>query len=143
MEQKNGSGANDRPKHKINFFESPHRRILVADDDAIFLNEFEELLKEHGFLVDLAIDGEACLDLAERKPPDLILLDIAMPRMSGLDVLRKLTDDPVLEHIPVVVISGKASKNDLPTDFRLRISSFFSKPFDLNALLSAIELLLA
>jgi CheY-like chemotaxis protein len=65
-----------------------------------------------------------------------------MPRMSGLDVLRKLTDDPTLKYIPVVVISGKAYRDELPTDFRLRISSFFSKPFDINALLSAIESLL-
>ena len=119
-----------------------HYRILVVDDDAIFLVEFEDLLKEHGFRIYTAIDGEACLDMVDRIKPHLILLDIAMPRVDGFGLLRIFQANPDLKHIPVAVISGKTSERDIPTDCRSRISAFFSKPFELKALLKELDQLL-
>ncbi|PIQ86576.1 MAG: two-component system response regulator [Candidatus Omnitrophica bacterium CG11_big_fil_rev_8_21_14_0_20_45_26] len=119
-----------------------NHRVLIVDDDTFFLNEFEDLLKEHGFMVTQAVDGEACLDVIERKTPDLILLDIAMPRMDGFQVIRKLRAQAHMKYIPIIVISGKTTPDQMPRDCRCLASAIFAKPFDFKELLDCVAKLL-
>ncbi len=114
-------------------------KIMVVDDEAIYLVEFEDLLREHGYRVRAAVDGKACLEMAEDFRPDLILLDIAMPKLNGIEVLRQLKTNPAFKRLPIIVVSGKAAPTDLPKDCRDYVSDFFSKPFDINLLLDRIE----
>lgn len=120
----------------------PNYKIMVVDDEAIYLVELEELLQEHGYRVVGAIDGTACLELVEKYRPDLLLLDIAMPKLDGFGVLRQLKSNPTFKRLPVMLVSGKASAEDIPPDCRPYVADYFSKPFNLNTLLAHIEKLL-
>ena len=118
-------------------------KILIVDDDENFLSEFQDLMKDYGCNIRLASDGESCLKIAQIERPNLILLDIAMPKLDGFDVIRVLQTHSVLKHIPVIVVTAKAFEEDAPKDCRDHIAGFFYKPFDLEELLGKIGTLLS
>ncbi len=86
-------------------------RILLVDDSKAILQENERVLIKAGYEVICAEDGESALKLAREEKPDLILLDMILPKMSGPDVLRHLKQDPATASIPVVVLSSLTEKN--------------------------------
>jgi CheY-like chemotaxis protein len=81
------------------------KSILLVDDDPTLLEMYQDRLKAEGFLVSIAKDGEACLRQAEEIKPNLILLDILMPKINGLEVLGRLKDNEATKDIPVVVMT--------------------------------------
>lgn len=81
------------------------KHVLLVDDDLTLSEMYAERLRSEGFTVTVAHDGEAGLEAANKKP-DLILLDIMMPKMNGLDVLRQLKDNVELKHIPVILLTA-------------------------------------
>ena len=82
------------------------KRALIVEDDADFANLIETILKEQGFATSVSFNGEDALDQLRYSPPDLVTLDIEMPRKSGLFFYRKMKSDPACRHIPVIVITG-------------------------------------
>jgi CheY-like chemotaxis protein len=82
------------------------KRILIVDDNAMLANLYRGTLAAAGFAVDVANDGEAGLAAARKTPPDLVLLDMMMPRMNGIDVLTALRGDPLFSGLPVIVFSN-------------------------------------
>jgi len=86
-------------------------KILLVDDSKPILRANERVLQEAGYQVVCAEDGLAALDAAHEYKPDLILLDMILPKMSGPDVLERLKGDVATAHIPVVVLSGLTEKN--------------------------------
>lgn len=82
------------------------KRILIVDDNRMLANLYRSCLTAAGFSVETADDGEAGLAAARRTPPDLVLLDMMMPRMSGLEVLTALRGDDALRAVPVIVCSN-------------------------------------
>jgi CheY-like chemotaxis protein len=86
-------------------------KILLVEDSRAIRLENERALVQAGYSVIWAEDGECALKLARKEIPDLILLDLMLPRISGIDVLRFLKRDPVTNGIPVVVVSGLSQKN--------------------------------
>ena len=114
--------------------------ILVIDDDTNTRVLLKLLLEQQGYSVSLAPDGEVGLALAETECPDLILLDVAMPRRSGMDVYLDLRNDSRIADIPVLIISASLSNRDVQTWLGMpNVADALIKPFDIHALLSRIE----
>lgn len=114
-------------------------RILVVDDDPLLRNSVAMVLEDEGYTVEHAVDGADALRKVAAQRPDVILLDVMMPRMSGNQVLKVLQSDALTSDIPVVVmtaISGLANPGSA-------VSSGYDlveKPFDVNDLLNKIAL---
>jgi CheY-like chemotaxis protein len=87
--------------------------ILVAEDDRFLRKAAETTLARHGYRVVAAVDGDEALALARAEKPDLILLDLVMPKRHGFDVLRELKADPATVHIPVIVLSNLGQEKDV------------------------------
>ncbi len=118
--------------------------ILVIDDDTNTRVLLRLLLEQHGYHVSLAPDGEVGLALAETEQPDLILLDVAMPRRDGMDVYLDLRNDARIAEIPVLILSASLSHRDVQTWLGMpNVADALMKPFDISALLGRIEAICA
>ena len=114
--------------------------ILVADDTRAIRNALVILLEEEGHAVRLASDGEAALAECRRRRPDLLLLDIMMPKKNGYQVLKQIRrDDPAL---PVIFLSAKGSPADVALGLDLGSDDYLPKPFDGEVLVSRIRAVL-
>lgn len=88
------------------------QRILLAEDDRFLRKSAGAMLRRQGFMVLAAEDGEEALRLARTESPDLILLDIIMPKIQGFDVLKALKSDPHTSPIPVIILSNLGQESD-------------------------------
>lgn len=88
-------------------------RILLAEDDRFLRKACEASLRQRGFTALTAVDGEEALRLARAEAPDLILLDLIMPKLHGIEVLRTLKQDPATALIPVIVLSNLGQECDV------------------------------
>ena len=115
-------------------------RILVVDDDAAILDLVVWALEDEGYRTDSARDGFEALEVISRARPDLIVLDLRMPRLSGWELYHMLRADPTTARLPVVVMTAdKTAHHAHPTLPGARI---LAKPFDLRDLVSTINDLL-
>ena len=112
----------------------PDKTVLVVEDDPWIRSLMADLLAGEGYAVVQASDGKAGLELAEQNEPDVILLDLAMPEKSGLDVLHELKSSKPTRDIPVIVVSAYAMLM-MGSDAR-RADGVIQKPFDLADLLA-------
>ncbi len=110
-----------------------HVRILVVDDDAAITATFESILGGEGYEVETATEGARALELATRRPFDVILLDLVMPGIDGLDVLRRLREVAPRAH--VLILSAYIEPDREAEAFRLGAEAVLSKPPDLSKLL--------
>jgi DNA-binding response OmpR family regulator len=107
----------------------PGQRILVVDDEPFILRSLTYVLKREGFEVVEARDGIEALDVARREVPDLVFLDVMMPRMSGFDVLAELKSTAELAHCHVILLTAKGQDSDREQGFRLGCDDYLTKPF--------------
>jgi DNA-binding response OmpR family regulator len=105
------------------------RTILVADDEPHLLRLVKFRLERDGHTVVVASDGEAALDRIRETRPDLCVLDVMMPRKTGLDVLREMRADESLRHIRVIMLTARAQDSDVETGFGLGADDYITKPF--------------
>lgn len=103
-------------------------QLLFCDDDADMLT-FVRTLLEADFEVRTARDGQEALDLIQAHAPDIVLADVLMPRLSGLELLRRVKADTILAHIPVVLLSGRASLESRLEGLRMGADAYMTKPF--------------
>lgn len=82
------------------------KKILLIEDEEIIISLLEKKLLQEGYEVSVARDGEEGLELMKESKPDIVLLDIIMPKLSGFEVMEKMNEDPRLKKIPVVIISN-------------------------------------
>jgi DNA-binding response OmpR family regulator len=113
------------------------KEILVVDDSYTTLILLEWFLKENGYNVSIVIDVEKALEYLEKQTPDLILLDIQMPKISGYDFLKILRE--AKKDIPILIISANDSSEAIKIVKDLGVSGFVAKPFKLNELLIKVE----
>ncbi len=106
-----------------------HPRILVADDEPFILRSLAYVLRREGFQVLEARDGVEALDVARREKPDLVFLDLMMPRKSGFDVLAEIKAEPGLGHCRVILLTGKGQDSDREHGFKLGCDDYLTKPF--------------
>jgi len=88
-------------------------KILIAEDEDVLLRVLQEKLENENFKVDVALDGESALSMIKRVKPDMILLDLVLPKVAGLDVLYFLKEDSELKNIPVIVLSNLSDSEDI------------------------------
>ncbi len=113
------------------------KKILVIDDEAGVLKLIATRLEANKFVVVTAVDGAEGLEVAKREKPDLIILDIQMPKMDGYSFVRELKKISDLQSIPIIVFTAKDKMQDL---FKVEgIKDYIVKPFDAEVLLAAIK----
>lgn len=117
-------------------------RILVVDDDPDILQFVRLNLELDGFDVDLAGGGREALERASEAPPDLMLLDVMMPEIDGLTVLRRLRSDPATANIPVIVLTARSLAEDRVKGLDLGADDYITKPFDLEELIARVRTVL-
>ncbi len=103
------------------------RHILVVEDDRFLRRACEVSLRQRGLTITTAVDGVQALDKARGEPPDLILLDLLMPRMSGLEVLRALRADESTRRIPVLILSNSSREQDTEEIMELGVADYLVK----------------
>ncbi len=116
--------------------------ILVADDNPTNLDIFQTRLAAHGYKVLTASDGDQALMIAREQQPDLILLDIMMPGIDGLEVCRRLKADASLPFIPVVIVTAKADPEDIVAGLEAGGDEYLTKPVDQAALVARVKSML-
>ncbi|AZO95431.1 response regulator [Halocella sp. SP3-1] len=114
-------------------------RILLADDAKNIVLVLKMSLEKAGYQVLVSRDGLTALEIAQIEKPDLILLDILMPKMNGFLVLEALKDDPQTNEIPVVFISAKAEEKDIERAKSLGVNDYLIKPIKQKDLLAVVE----
>jgi len=115
------------------------KKILVADDESHILNVVSLKLRNAGFTVVTARDGQEALDLAQSEHPDLLITDYHMPNLSGIELCQKLKQDPATANIPAIMLTARGyhlEPNDTEQSGILRM---LSKPFSPRQLLATVE----
>lgn len=117
----------------------PVRRTLVADDDPDLLHLVALTLRAAGDRVATATDGVDAIELLRQATFDLVVLDLAMPRRSGLEVCRALRDDPRHDGTTVVLLTTRTSPAAVAAGYRAGCDAYLGKPFHPSALLTALD----
>ena len=112
--------------------------VLVVDDNEQNVQIMSTMLMSRGFEVRIARDGKGALQSVKQYPPDLILLDVMMPEMDGMEVLDHLKSDPRSAAIPVVMVTAKTQDEDLLAGYRCGAEYYLTKPFTARQLLYAV-----
>lgn len=117
-------------------------RILVVDDMPDNVEIAKMRLESEGYEVDAAVDGEDALAKVAAQHPDLILLDVMMPKMDGIEVTKRLKADPALRFIPIVLLTAKSATRDVVAGLDAGADDYLTKPFEHAALLARVRAML-
>jgi len=117
-------------------------RILVVDDEEDILELLRFNLTREGYQVRSASTGEEALSLARAEHPDLILLDLMLPGIDGLEVARRLKGDPLTRGMPIVMLTAKGEESDIVTGLQLGAEDYITKPFSRKVLVARLRAVL-
>jgi class 3 adenylate cyclase/CheY-like chemotaxis protein len=117
-------------------------RILIADDIPANLHILQTRLAAQGYEIITAADGEAALAAAREQQPDLILLDVMMPKMDGIEVCRTIKADPSLPFVPIIMVTAKAESKDIVAGLEAGADEYLTKPVDQTALVARVKSML-
>nr|WP_067910729.1 response regulator [Actinomadura rubrobrunea] len=117
--------------------------MLVVDDDEVIRQLIAVNLQLEGFEVATAVDGQDCLDKVREVGPDVITLDVMMPRLDGWVTAVRLRQDPATSHIKVVMITARAQEYDVRRGEEIGVDAYVTKPFDPNHLIQTVRKLAA
>lgn len=118
------------------------KTIMVVDDNPDIITIVRTILEGRGFNVLSASSGAECLEAVKSQKPDLIVLDIMMPEMDGLEVLTRLKSTSEFNNIPVVLLTAKVQYEDVLGGYKLGADYYITKPFTSTQLINGINLLL-
>ena len=118
------------------------KKILVVEDEESLLRLESILLSSKGYNVVGVKDGKSALEMAAKEKPDLIILDIMLPEMDGIEVCRRIKADPATSSIPVVMLTSKKSRQDVEIGTEAGASAYITKPFKTAMVIEVIEGLL-
>jgi DNA-binding response OmpR family regulator len=118
------------------------KTILIADDEPNIVISLEYMLQQSGYEVMVAHDGQEAIDAIARRVPDLLLLDIMMPRLSGYDVCQKIRESEAWRVIHIVMLSAKGREVEIAKGLALGADAYVTKPFSTRELLAQIHALL-
>lgn len=119
-----------------------HKRILVVDDEIYIVHILEFSLSMEGYEVLTAFNGEEALEKIESENPDLMVLDIMMPKLDGYEVCRRVRKDERFAHLPIILLSAKGRTVDQEMGMKVGADAYMTKPFRPRNLLDKIEELL-
>jgi DNA-binding response OmpR family regulator len=114
-------------------------KILVVDDEPDVASLLTLMLKSQGYAVINAADGQEALEKARGENPDLILLDVMLPKMDGYKVARMLKFDENFSHIPIIMLTAKIQERDKATGLEMGANDYMTKPFDTAVLLAKVK----
>ena len=117
----------------------PQKRVMIVEDNELNMKLFHDLLEAHNYATVGTHDGMQALALARAEKPDVILMDIQLPEISGLEVTRWLKSDPDLKHIPVIAVTAFAMKGDEEKIRAGGCEAYLSKPISVPLFLATIE----
>lgn len=122
--------------------------ILIVEDNSVDIILVEEIFKESKVLNTLkkAMDGEEAISFLRKEPPyqneelpDIILLDLRMPKKDGFEVLEDLKNDPILKHIPVIIMSISKDEVDILKSYNLHANAYVVKPVQIDQFINAVK----
>ena len=105
------------------------QRVLIAEDERNIVESLRFVLMREGYEVSHALDGAEALSLVRRNPPDALVLDLMLPKMSGYDVLKELRADAVTSALPILMLTAKGQAHDRQAAEDLGVDAFMTKPF--------------
>ena len=114
-------------------------RILVVEDEEALSDILRDALKRHGYKVERAFDGDTGLEMAEKLLPDLIILDIMLPRMDGWEVCRRLKENKKTSAIPIILLTARRDEQDVVAGLDLGADDYIRKPFSLMELAARVR----
>jgi two-component system phosphate regulon response regulator PhoB len=116
--------------------------VLVVDDNEDTVRIVEAILRSAGFEVSVATNGRQGIEIAEASAPELIILDIMMPVMDGVEALHKLRGSPKTSRIPVILLTAKTQDEDVIAGYQIGADYYMTKPFTAKQLLYGVRLVL-
>lgn len=119
--------------------EELRKSVLVVEDNELNMRLFCDLLDAHGFETYQCRDGSGAIDIARENNPDLIIMDIQLPEVSGLDITRWIKDDDDLAHIPVLAVTAFAMRADEQRVREAGCEAYLSKPIQISSFIRAVE----
>jgi two-component system alkaline phosphatase synthesis response regulator PhoP len=117
-------------------------RILIVDDEPSIVVPLEFLMKREGYDVVVAEDGQAALDALARSTPDLVILDVMLPKVSGFDVCRQIRGDPRWGGLKILMLTAKGRESEMQKGMELGADAYVTKPFSTRDLVARIRALL-
>jgi DNA-binding response OmpR family regulator len=119
------------------------KRVLIADDEPNIVVSLEFLMKREGHQVSVARDGAAALEAIRRDRPDLVLLDVMMPRLSGFEVCQSVRADETLAGVKILMLTAKGRDTDLAQGLGVGADAYMTKPFSTKELAAKVRQMLA
>lgn len=114
-------------------------KVLVTEDNPLHMRIFKLNLTFSGFTVVEAENGEKGAELAAREHPDLILVDLSLPKIDGWEMIQRIKADPQTRDIPVIVVSARRPQDEAARAAMAEIAAYVSKPFDPEALMALVQ----
>jgi len=103
------------------------KRVLLAEDDPFLIDVYTTKLKEVGFKVDVAKDGQIALDFLQKNKPDILLLDIILPRIDGWEILKKIKQEHKFKDLPIIILSNLGQKQEVEKSLALGATKYLIK----------------
>lgn len=122
--------------------EAVKRKVLIVDDEANIVTALEFLFERRGYEVLVATDGEQALALAESYRPDVLLLDVMMPKRSGYEVCQRVRERPEMQHVKIVMLSAKGREAEVSKGLSLGADLYITKPFSTQELVERVDAML-
>ena len=120
-----------------------NKKILIVDDEPNIVMSLEYAFKKKDFEVFIARDGTEALEIAEMQVPNIILLDIMMPKMDGYETLKELRKNVALKRTKVIFLSAKSKMADVEKGLELGADSYVTKPFSIKKVIADVEKMIA
>ena len=111
-------------------------RILIVEDEEALIEPLKYNFSKAGYIVDTALDGEIALEKILNKPPELILLDWMLPKISGIDLCQRLRKHKETKNIPIIMLTARGEENDRIKGLEMGADDYVTKPFSINELLA-------
>lgn len=107
----------------------PNKTILIADDEPYLIRSLSYVLQREGYHVESAVDGQEAMSKIETIRPDLVFLDLMLPRLDGFQICRRVKERPDLRSIYVIILTAKGQQEDRQKGFQAGADAFMTKPF--------------
>jgi two-component system alkaline phosphatase synthesis response regulator PhoP len=117
----------------------PEKRILVVDDDHEVVRLMRGYLEQSGYTVLVAYNGQTAMHIIRRERPDLVLLDLMLPDLSGWEITRSVRADPVLKHTPIIVLTARVNDADKIVGLELGADDYVTKPYNPREVVSRVR----
>lgn len=118
------------------------KRVLIIEDEADIAEMVVLRLRKEGFLAEMATDGILGMRMLEKEAYDVLILDLMLPGMSGMEILRAIRADRQLSHLPVIILSAKGDESDIVVGLEVGADDYLTKPFQMSILVARINALL-